>query len=209
MHPMPDHDTPSSDDARRAAKREYNRAYWSANADRLKALAALRYAAKHAERLKGAASYRQRNRDTIRVKKKAFEQANPDHVAAHRAASQLRRRARAILHYGGPHPSCACCGETTPGFLTIDHVNGDGAAHRAHLGTSTIYGWLHTHGYPEGFRVLCMQCNWADGVYGRCPHVDPTAGNFALIPRRWDRSAIPHQLGRKRRLSDSGADEAP
>lgn len=205
---MPGHDTPSADDARRAAKRESNRAYWRANAARLKALAAIRYAANHAERLEGAASYRARNRDTIRAKKKAFEQANPDHVAAQRAASQLRRRARAILHYGGPSPACACCGETTPGFLTIDHVNGDGNSHRAALGTNTLYGWLHANGYPEGFRVLCMQCNWADGVYGRCPHADPTAGNFLLIPGRWARVSVPTQLGRKRRLSVPDADAA-
>ena len=34
---------------------------------------------------------------------------------------------RVLDHYGR---ACSCCGETEPAFLTIDHVNNDGAEHR-------------------------------------------------------------------------------
>ena len=84
-----------------------------------------------------------------------------------RYARKLRRAA--FDAYGGP--VCACCGEDQELFLTIDHVNGDGAAHRRELGKRVIYGWLKEHGYPEGFRVLCQNCNagrWRNG--GVCPH---------------------------------------
>jgi hypothetical protein len=60
-------------------------------------------------------------------------------------------------------------------FLTLDHVDGGGTKHmaevRAETGGAHIYSWLHKHGYPEGFQVLCMNCNW--GRYrngGVCPH---------------------------------------
>jgi hypothetical protein len=46
--------------------------------------------------------------------------------------------------------------------LSIDHINGGGTAHVRALGIhpSDFYQWLKDHGYPEGFQVLCMNCNW-------------------------------------------------
>lgn len=70
--------------------------------------------------------------------------------------------------YGGY--KCACCGEPIREFLTIDHVNGDGAAHRRKIGSAAIYRWLKREGFPDGYQVLCMNCNWAKGVFGACPH---------------------------------------
>jgi hypothetical protein len=81
--------------------------------------------------------------------------------------SELRHGA--IMAYGGY--VCACCGETTPEFLEIDHVNNDGAEHRRQIGVrGGFYGWLKTHRYPPGFQVLCSNCNMAKGRYGECPH---------------------------------------
>lgn len=76
-------------------------------------------------------------------------------------------------HYGG---KCACCGEGEIVFLTIDHVNNDGAAHRRQLrnrgqgGGLWFYRWLIKHGYPASFQVLCLNCNLAKHVLGVCPH---------------------------------------
>lgn len=76
--------------------------------------------------------------------------------------------------YGGF--MCACCGETEVAFLTIDHVNNDGAEHRRQLkeesGSSHLYKWLRRNGYPAGFSVLCMNCNWGRYINGGiCPHM--------------------------------------
>ena len=75
---------------------------------------------------------------------------------------------------------CACCGEEDIRFLTVDHINNDGAAHRKSLtGTNkaaghNIYRWLRQNNYPPGFQILCMNCNagrhWNGG---ECPHKDP------------------------------------
>ncbi|MBA7602023.1 hypothetical protein ES703_09108 [subsurface metagenome] len=35
---------------------------------------------------------------------------------------------------------------------------------------SHIYEYLKSNNYPLGYRVLCMNCNFAIGVYGYCPH---------------------------------------
>lgn len=84
-------------------------------------------------------------------------------------------RQQVLDHYGN---KCTCCGETIPEFLSIDHINGGGNGHRKsleangmkkHHGTG-FYKWLIDNEYPEGFQLLCHNCNFAKGHYGKCPH---------------------------------------
>lgn len=86
-------------------------------------------------------------------------------------------RRRALAAYGD---KCACCGEATPEFLGIDHVNNDGEAHRRVLKGygRAIYQWLAKEGYPQDgrFQILCHNCNVAKGCYGGCPHKGPVPG---------------------------------
>lgn len=83
-----------------------------------------------------------------------------------------RLRHQAIEAYGGY--KCACCGQTEPLFLTIDHIENDGAKHRASLGDwrgAKMFRWLRDNGYPKGFQVLCMNCNHGKmRNNGVCPH---------------------------------------
>lgn len=78
--------------------------------------------------------------------------------------------------YGGA--VCACCGDIHLEFLSINHINGDGSQHRREMGWKNrlgngggnIYGWLKARQFPPGFNVLCMNCNFALGHAGYCPH---------------------------------------
>lgn len=92
---------------------------------------------------------------------------------------EYRQRLRMEVYdaYGGAKCSCKGCPEHKRphlSFLTIDHIASDGAEHRRKLGTtsSTVtFLWLKKNGFPEGFRVLCWNCQW--GVLlnnGKCPH---------------------------------------
>jgi hypothetical protein len=72
--------------------------------------------------------------------------------------------------YGGEAPACACCGEQGAAFLTLDHVNNGGNAHRRQKGNQGVYHELRRAGYPAGFQVLCFNCNVARRFYGHCPH---------------------------------------
>lgn len=69
---------------------------------------------------------------------------------------------------------CECCGETTLEFLTIDHRFGGGCRHRNSVNPSKMYLYyrsiLHDPEREKKYRVLCMNCNWAIGRYGECPH---------------------------------------
>jgi hypothetical protein len=80
----------------------------------------------------------------------------------------ISRRKEVLGHYGG---KCTCCGETTYEFLAIDHINNDGAKHRREVGGSRgLFLWLRRHNYPDGFQILCHNCNCAKAYYGECPH---------------------------------------
>jgi hypothetical protein len=80
----------------------------------------------------------------------------------------LRRKRQVIDAYGG---RCACCGETELVFLTIDHINGDGGAHRKELGAKTVHlTWYIKNGFPAGFQILCANCHLGKTILGTCPH---------------------------------------
>jgi hypothetical protein len=83
------------------------------------------------------------------------------------AEIRARYRKAVLDHYGR---RCACCGETENEFLTLDHKDNDGAEHRKVVDGGKFYRWLIKSGFPENFQVLCMNCNWAKGRYGECPH---------------------------------------
>ena len=81
-----------------------------------------------------------------------------------------------IGHYGG---QCTCCGESERAFLTIDHVNNDGAEHKRIIG-SNLYRWLKKQGYPDDFQVLCWNCNSGRARNGGvCPHAEEKVAEAA------------------------------
>lgn len=79
-------------------------------------------------------------------------------------------RLKVLFHYSNGEMKCDCCDEDLIEFLTIDHVNGGGTKHRIKIGFGNLYRWLIRNKFPEGYRVLCMNCNFSYGKYGYCPH---------------------------------------
>lgn len=88
--------------------------------------------------------------------------------SAEEAKKSMRRlREKFIKIYGG---KCNCCGEKHFEFLALDHVHGDGAAHRKGKGPYRILKEA-IESFGDGrFRLLCHNCNFAIGKYGHCPH---------------------------------------
>jgi len=88
--------------------------------------------------------------------------------------SQALRR-EVFEHYCGGEPHCQCpgCNVTFLGFLQLDHVNGNGRAHRQEhrLGTGAdqLWRWVRANGYPPEFQVLCACCNVAKFNRPKCP----------------------------------------
>lgn len=81
-----------------------------------------------------------------------------------------------ITFYGG---KCKCCNESNIMFLTMDHINNDGASHRRSINGSEngkgnhvqIYKWIKKNNFPGIFQVLCFNCNCGKAINGGiCPH---------------------------------------
>ncbi len=112
-----------------------------------------------------------------RIREEGYEARSKDKIAWNARQARRRYRVRVFEAYGGV--LCSCCGEDRYEFLTMDHVDGGGAEHRRQdkRAKGDLYRWLTNNGFPPGFRVLCMNCNFALGYHGYCPHtgwVQPT-----------------------------------
>ena len=98
--------------------------------------------------------WRERNRETIRA----------------RAAIKTRERKNEVIQLlDGAR--CACCGESRFEFMTVDHINGGGHQHRRSVGVGGKFydTVLRDPDAKAKYRILCMNCNFALGIYGRCP----------------------------------------
>lgn len=82
----------------------------------------------------------------------------------------IEYRLKVLSYYSNGELKCNCCGENIYEFLSIDHIDGGGNSHRKELGSKYIYSWLIQNNFPEGFQVLCHNCNMAKAFYGECPH---------------------------------------
>ena len=88
---------------------------------------------------------------------------------------------RILKEYG---EFCTCCGESNPIFLTLDHIDNNGAAQRKSIfgkkvrGGYNFYLWLKRNNFPTGLQTLCFNCN--QGRYinkGICPHKEKGKSN--------------------------------
>ena len=127
----------------------------------------------HAERMRKARAmspekYRQHQRD--------HRELYTERCRMQRRESGQRRKLRVLNAYGGP--CCTCCGETCLTMLAIDHVNNNGAEHRNEINgglgrnkSVEMYCWLEENNFPEGFQVLCYNCNISKHRNGgKCGH---------------------------------------
>ena len=82
-----------------------------------------------------------------------------------------RLRLECLKFYGKNGIECKCCKEQNEVFLAIDHIEGrDKFNHKYRSGGTALYYWLVKNKFPDGFQILCFNCNWAKHKIGVCPH---------------------------------------
>ena len=104
------------------------------------------------------------------TKNKKYCEACAQKSAERHKAWRKQLYTEVLSHYGD---KCACCGEASAAFLTLDHIHNDGAAHRRQLkmkGGYSFYRWVKKQGFPPMFQVLCWNCQNGKRIYGVCPH---------------------------------------
>lgn len=108
-------------------------------------------------------------------KKKYYEENSLElkrkHSEYHKIKSR-EMRTQVLMHYSKGKMECNCCGEKIFEFLTIDHINGRKGEKRKLTGLALIR-WLIKNNLPEGFQVLCWNCNCTKGFHGVCEHITP------------------------------------
>jgi len=126
------------------------------------------------------------------VKIKAQENRLKPKIKANRKEYGEKRRIKLkkeiCLHYSKIHsnsdvPCCRCCGLNTHiDFLSLDHIAGrkemDDEPELVKLGyssklkTEPLQNWIKNNNFPEGFQILCYNCNFAKGHSkdNKCPH---------------------------------------
>ena len=98
---------------------------------------------------------------------------NPRRVQAYNSEYHFRNREQRLLYfkerqqiwkqivldfYSNNTLSCKNCNINDTDVLTIDHINNDGYKHRKEI-KGNLYFWLIKNNFPEGFQVLCFNCN--------------------------------------------------
>jgi hypothetical protein len=83
----------------------------------------------------------------------------------------LSIKCKIIEAYGG---ECACCGETTLEFLTINCTKNNDVEKQEKNNKKSggkLYRWLIKNDFPkEGYQIFCHNCNCAREFFGYCPH---------------------------------------
>lgn len=111
----------------------------------------------------------------VKIKRKNYKKKHLEDTRRWARGYHSKNRAAVLKHYGGDTPKCVCCGIDWVEFLAIDHINGGGNKHRkiiggGHSSSTRFYVWLKNNNFPEGFQILCHNCNMAKGKAGICPH---------------------------------------
>lgn len=119
------------------------------------------------------AEYYQNNKESVKKKNKAYRIKNADILKPkkRKRAKELQQEQKLVVfeHYSNGKIECECCHESNIGFLSLDHIHGGGGKHRKAINSNT-YKWIINHNFPDGYQILCMNCNWGRRINGICPH---------------------------------------
>ena len=124
--------------------------------------------------------YQKKNRDKIKVRKHEYYLGNRDkiiqkscnwakenriehNVRGKKAKEKLKLET--FTEYCDDGVRCKSCGKSDIEILTVDHIDGNGAEHRREIGLAgmggyNFYRWLKKNNYPDGFQILCFNCNF-------------------------------------------------
>ena len=108
--------------------------------------------------------YRTVNREYLKELSKEYRKKNKEHLAASKKARSDALRLKALNHYSDGQNCCALCKIKELLMLCFDHINGDGAQHRRKT-KGHLVEWFHKYHYPDGFRVLCWNCNTLEHLH--------------------------------------------
>lgn len=125
-----------------------------------------------------SANYYKKHPERVKLANKRSKAKRHDYYLARSREDQRRGREKlrrlVIGAYSNQANNCSCCGESEFDFLTIDHINGKSTDVRGGASPRCgypLYRWLVRNEFPQGYQVLCMNCNVSKGKRGICAHM--------------------------------------
>lgn len=109
--------------------------------------------------------YREKNKEKAIIVNREWRHKNAEHVASEKRKERANLKESVLKHYSNGNMCCANCGFTDIRALQLDHTNNNGAQERKELfgdrtkAGTTFYRWIRKQGYPEGYAILCANCN--------------------------------------------------
>lgn len=146
---------------------EYQRLNWAKNKDKYNKKHKEWYQKNKEEQHQKHQEYYNKNKEEILKHNKEHRLKPENHgryILQHREYNkkyQQTKKQIVINYYSKGKNCCELCGITDMDVLTIDHINGSGSKHRNKVGNN-IATWLIKNDFPEGFRILCMNCQYKE-----------------------------------------------
>ena len=121
-----------------------------------------KFAHQYPERIrKYQKTYRQRHPEKMREKRRRHRIKYKEKIRKYNTnwmrENRRKLRKEVIEHYGN---KCVRCGINDIRILNIDHIKNNGNQHRQEIGAYYFPKWLKKNNYPDGYQVLCLNCNW-------------------------------------------------
>lgn len=115
--------------------------------------------------------WRKEHKEYFRKYQQRWTRENREKWRAYKRSYEVRLQDIALTVYGG---RCACCGEASYGFLTIDHIHGGGSQDQKRNGRVVMLTRIIDEADRTRYQVLCYNCNMGRAhnvrMKGTCPH---------------------------------------
>lgn len=109
--------------------------------------------------------YREKTKEKRREYQHRYRKENPEKTRGKGKEERARVKKEVIGYYSKDKFECASCGFNDMRALQLDHIFNNGAEERIKIfGNRTaagtmFYRWVRQQNYPEGYQVLCANCN--------------------------------------------------
>jgi hypothetical protein len=142
--------------------KEHKRAYYLANREEIRKKAAARYLLNPQPARDKSREWLRNNKDKRMVQCIKYRKKHK-YEMIEKSRKRNEEIKRIVLgHYSGGEAACAVCGISDIDVLQLDHINDGGSEHRRSLkcsGGVAFYRRLRVQGLPDGYQVLCANCN--------------------------------------------------
>jgi hypothetical protein len=102
--------------------------------------------------------YCKENKDEINRKHRIYNHEHRKQRGQQYREWREQRHLLVVYVYSDGYVKCKLCNEDDLDVLTIDHINGGGTKHLKKIPNADLYAWLINESFPDGFRVLCWNC---------------------------------------------------